>query len=106
MPVRLPRVEEDVDYYLGGFEGTPEQRLIAAVIEQAVRDATRGHHTELCRQADSREASRWLLSISTTKWSFFWCSSKISEDPRELMRKLREALLCKPSQPSGRRGRA
>lgn len=50
-----------------GESFSPEQLLIIAIIDQAVRDA--------CGSANNRRisATRWLRSISRKPYSFRWC---------------------------------
>jgi hypothetical protein len=92
---------------------TPDQiagckRLIAAVIEQAVSDASwkyvaRKTKTEKERAAEKTRkrngerirssAKRWLLSDDNHPFSFVWCAEGLDLNPEYLRRKLSSVLV-------------
>lgn len=51
----------------------PEENMIVAVIERAVRDLFLEGEQKLLRQARA-----WIRSDDTEEWSFLWCASEIN----------------------------
>lgn len=71
-------------------EGDAGLRVVAAVVTQALRDATarkasRNHHGASCvTHSEKEQARNWLQSDEHVPWSFQWCCELLGLDDAEI----------------------
>jgi hypothetical protein len=64
---------------------TPEQTLVCAVLERAIRDCLKYKDA---KPDDQIDAGLWLWDNSLDDWSYFWCCDICNFDPHDLRRKI------------------
>lgn len=71
---------------------TPEEELITAIIDRAIRDAMGGAKagSSFPPYHIAREAKAWLRSQSVEPWTYHWCRERIglSEEFHQRLRKI------------------